>query len=563
MVRRLVDAPALGSDSFEHKLEEQMRGADRVHWQILCAVYYVYYLPSDFIKPAKKRESIEWAARQGGLTVLPPSDEIWRPLDGGFTRTGLKYHYKYAQFWLILLFAQRAKAEPNRPALLRDPQRMQQALDDILQSISTKNDRAYDMRHAMLYLAFPDLYERTISTSQKKDILASFRSRVAGSLPQDQDRALLAVREALAPTYNTAERSFDYYLDLKDKWRPTETIIIPPPDPTPPPVVPLPLPDEDLRRIQSALAYTRNVILYGPPGTGKTYQAMRAARFLVGAQTQGVAAPDGDRVMWATFHQSYSYEDFIEGLRPLPHAEGREGVAYAVVPGVFRRICQRAAADPQHPYVLVIDEINRGNIAKILGELITLLEDDKRAGQPGALAVSLPYSGEAFSVPANLSIIGTMNSTDRSIALLDVALRRRFAFVEMLPKPELLDGSIVESAESSLDLGQLLRSLNSRISRHLGHDHRIGHSYFLRVAQVEPGARLGLLEFVWNHQIQPMLEEFFYTQRDQLAELLAPLNTDTTTDAAITGDGAADLGLDRLAGDELLAALASLAQQPG
>ena len=222
------------------------------------------------------------------------------------------------------------------------------------------------------------------------------------------------------------------------------------------------LPDPDLRRVLEALRLTRNVILTGPPGTGKTYIAQKTA----GGWSRRAAAlarwhsPE-HYTWWITLHPSYSYEDFVEGLRPVlaGKAETSNGLAYEIRPGVFREVCEQAAHDPQHTYVLVIDEINRANLAKILGELVTLIEDDKR----GVLSARLPYSGTRLSVPPNLVLLGTMNTADRSIALLDAALRRRFAFVEIVPRPDLLEGALVETDEAALRLDDLLRGLNAAL----------------------------------------------------------------------------------------------------
>ncbi len=161
-------------------------------------------------------------------------------------------------------------------------------------------------------------------------------------------------------------------------------------------------------------------------------------------------------------------------------------------------------------YYLIIDEINRGNISNILGELITLLEKDKRLGEDNEIIITLPYSKEPFAVPPNLYIIGTMNTADRSIALLDIALRRRFGFLEVEPDYNILKSKNIEE----INLGKLLESLNKKIVKQLDKDHRIGHSYFLKVENIED------LEFVWYHEIIPLLEEHFYGDFEGLKDII-------------------------------------------
>jgi 5-methylcytosine-specific restriction protein B len=167
------------------------------------------------------------------------------------------------------------------------------------------------------------------------------------------------------------------------------------------------------------------------------------------------------------------------------------------------------------------------------------------------LSAQLPYSGTRFSVPPNLVLLGTMNTADRSIALLDAALRRRFAFVEILPRPELLAGSPVETDEAILHLDDLLRCMNSAISEQMGPAYQVGHSYFLRVARARPAERLDLLDLVWNTQVLPLLEEVFYARKERLAEILAPFVEES-------GDPLAAREPARLHGEDLVVALSRM-----
>lgn len=213
---------------------------------------------------------------------------------------------------------------------------------------------------------------------------------------------------------------------------------------------------------------------------------------------------NGEFLKSVTFHQSFSYEDFIEGIKP--ETNDSLTVTYPVVDGVFKKICEKAKGDRSHKYLLVIDEINRANISKVFGELITLIEDDKRIGARNELKATLPYSQEEFGVPKNLYILGTMNTSDRSIALLDIALRRRFTFIELKPDPELLKEKIIDG----IKLDQLLIQLNKRITLLIGRDYQIGHSYFMNIDNIET------LRFTWYHRIVPLLQEYFYHNSEML-----------------------------------------------
>ena len=263
----------------------------------------------------------------------------------------------------------------------------------------------------------------------------------------------------------------------------------------------------------------KNIILYGAPGVGKTYSYKKIIALIEGQDFKKQEIFDfiinnkddeiekgsveklfnniilEKRLQFLTFHQSYSYEDFIEGFRP--NKKGN----IELEDGIFKKLCDDADKNKEKNFYIVIDEINRGNISKIFGELITLIEEDKR----DIYEVTLPYSKEPFKVPSNLYIIATMNSTDKSIATIDIALRRRFTFLKMKPNLTLVKND---------NARDMMKKLNEYIVKNLNVDYQLGHSYFMKVQNDED------LEFVIEYKIKPLLEEYFYAEEKSADEII-------------------------------------------
>ncbi len=393
------------------------------------------------------------------------------------------------------------------------------------------------------------------------------------------------------------------------------------------------------KTMQEIWGSCHNLILHGPPGTGKTYHtviyAVAICEGLSAEEVEEQARKDygevlgryhklkGEgRISFTTFHQSYGYEEFIEGIKPVMGG-GPGGLGYRVEPGVFKRFCDHIPKQEEDPfeeawnqliqdarsqgntymftrrtgsqikaellgndvfrvnwdgkkpsyndlrkekireqwenkkyedrelleggtkwlfdaifavidklvgqyhlppmpvqppnYVFIIDEINRGNISKIFGELITLIEDKKRLGGEEAMEVVLPYSGEKFGVPGQVYIIGTMNTADRSIALMDTALRRRFQFIEKMPDMGLLDGVVVEDRAIRVDVREMAELVNKRIEFLYDREHTIGHAFFLPLKETPS---METLRQVFRNSIVPLLQEYFYEDYEKIQQVL-------------------------------------------
>ncbi|MEU0953712.1 AAA family ATPase [Streptomyces niveus] len=309
------------------------------------------------------------------------------------------------------------------------------------------------------------------------------------------------------------------------------------------------LPDEelpdDVRKVRDLLEHKGQVVLQGPPGTGKTRLALNVALTLAGhadlieaapgeraavlaklsavpeeAEGTGEAGaseePRAARLTMVTFHPSYGYEDFVEGFRPDTTADGA-GLHLKMKDGIFLRVCAAAKKAPDDIYLIVVDEINRGDLSRILGELITLLELDKR----GSVSITLPTSGRQQTVPPNVRIIGTMNSADRSVGHIDSAIRRRFAFLDVPPDLDSLDGEV-----EGLGLASLLEGLNERLDAQFGPNHLLGQAYLL--ADDRPLATAEQLSHAFHHEIVPLVTDYCLGRPEMLRAVLGELVDDRT-----------------------------------
>lgn len=287
----------------------------------------------------------------------------------------------------------------------------------------------------------------------------------------------------------------------------------PNPDPVPNPVDPEA--EAAFTRWKSILDRKGQLIFYGPPGTGKTRAAKHFAEWLLQDQDSAVGE---EQLTEVTFHASYAYEDFIEGFRPMP---GESELKLELRDGIFKQVAKRAAEDPSRRYVIIIDEINRADVPRVFGELMTVIERTRRGE-----SVTLPTSGQRLSIPSNVTVLGTMNTADQSIRSLDAALRRRFGFIELLPDPDLLADTTIDD----LPLDQFLQQLNDRVARIAGRERQIGHSFFLDHGEpIESAEAFGE---VIRTDIIPLLQEIVYDDYAQLREFL--------------GSGIVDAGASRL-----------------
>ena len=525
--RLLIDNPSEGTGRTVHQRhEEQLRSAPPEVTRLAAEVWWFLNLfhfdgAGRGMRWSTKRATVKriWGWSDSNLSDdhRHLREQVLKGVGG--TGPAFNVHFK-AQLDFLLDIVARWKDESRQAELIAEetPWDFVEWLDAINDESRRQPGRPA-MRNALLYFLFPDHIERIVNIRHKERIVKAFRdrlpkdiqSRVSSLTPAEIDRALREIRTSLETKHGN-EVDF-YFSPHKEKWGLGSGDSGPEPSDVPGPSTPAEQKGTEPPSV-SARHGPLNTILYGPPGTGKTYATARrcvelcdglAERSKEAVRERYRELVEKGRVEFITFHESYGYEEFVEGLRPKTSPSATEGDTSAgfrlvATDGVLKRIAARAR-ESDDPHVLVIDEINRANVSRVLGELVTLLEEDKRATAENEVTVTLPHSGDRFCLPANLHILGTMNTADRSIALLDTAIRRRFDFEELAPNPEELDKA---AQASGIDMPQVLRAMNGRLEWLIDRDHLIGHAWLMTARSREDVDR------IMRSKIIPLLAEYFY-----------------------------------------------------
>lgn len=547
-----VGNPDVSGDSFISKLEKQLANESSSVHQIAADILVMYCLPVSSGKMGRdsKRNLIEtvMAWKVGEQSGNAEWLEIEPAFAAGIADPGMFYMIA-GRPWHVAYLLRFGRACRNRQQGDATKESTTELADEIFSEFTSgqlevKANVAAG-RHFLLHLLYPDEFENIASSDHKRRIFTTFAEESGVEPSTDVDDGLFAIREFREATYGP-ESCHYYSPNIRVLWDNGNGK--PPPPPPPPDTPPLVhsvevlatkthLDASLLHEIESLLTEKRQIIFEGPPGSGKTYVAELFARWFTGQEPDGAPTAHVEIVQ---FHQSYGYEDFVQGIRPETNTQGQ--LTYNVRDGVFLELCRRAADEPEAKFVLLIDEINRGNISRIFGELILLLEyRDKRARLPYATGAN-PY----LTIPKNLYIIGTMNSADRSLAQVDYALRRRFYFVRFMPVEHgqaiVLDRWL-QAQELDVTTRQhvLARfvALNERVSAHLSQDYQIGHSFFMHPKVGVPEG----FDRIWTRAIHPLLEEYFHHHRDRdsILEEIRLLVFGAAPDAIVmTGDDVND-----------------------
>ena len=527
---RFLDRPdERQGPTFMEKLERQLGDAPPPVIQLMGEALYVYFLIVATKNSATQRQRVEEVLSWSPESVEIPV-ELVDGLTPGIAGPGPAFHgQRPFQLAVIIEFAEQWKqlSSEEQERLLTAPWAFKQflmAVEPKSRLLTEFPDRGSLQRQALLHLVHPDAFESIVSMEHKRMIVQAFSGLLNGP-EEDLDRALAEIRASLErgregewlsfyheefrgqwdpkhPSYRNRQRAFgasrevadrktlDQGLDSAAEGAETLDAL----------ALELNLPAEFLRTLERLLEDKRQLVLQGPPGTGKTFVAQQLALHLAAA---------GHRVTLVQFHPSYAYEDFVQGYRPAL-AQGQP--TFELSNGPLLLAAEAARAEPQAKHFLVIDELNRGNLAKVFGELYFLLEYRDRE-------IRLQYSGDSgarFSLPENLYIIGTMNTADRSIALVDLALRRRFHFVEFHPDRPPIKGLLRRWLERrGLSRMKWVADVVDLANEQLSEDRHaaIGPSHFMK-----PDLDDAAVEMTWTHSVLPYLEERLFGNAERLAD---------------------------------------------
>ena len=539
-VKHFVDTLAEPIEAnFLPMFERQLANASPQTTQLFAEMFWLIEVVESRPPLEKRRGYIAEVWSWSGET-LPDSDFLQDKYMHGIANhsVGLK-HYKPIEMATLVLLMQQWKAldQARREELVGDAENFSELLDKWLREFDKsgfafmtetfKQKKLLErraVRHLLNHILFPKDFQRVFSSTVKRKIVRYYyKGKLKGkpTLPE-VDRLLREIRDNEAK--KSGDKELDFFAPPLDQWRKKYRNQASADKAT--------ASNASNASDQTAESIALNRIFYGPPGTGKTHRTVAAAVEVCDAEYYAAHQDDRamlrerfneleseKRIQFVTFHQSFDYEYFVEGLKAKTDKAGQ--IRFAVEPGIFKEICTLAENDEDSEnYALIIDEINRGNIAKIFGELITLLEKSKRvrldeSEQAGGeqLRVTLPYSQKPFGIPENLHLIGTMNTADRSIALLDTALRRRFEFVEMMPDSNLLRDINIDG----INIAKMLDAINARIAAIYDRDHQIGHAYFMSLSASSSVAELAN---VYQSSVLPLLQEYFYDEWEKIDVVL-------------------------------------------
>lgn len=501
LTQRYVKRPDAGGGGFYDKLAGQLADCTPLDVAQMAELFWLVQLPPINMAAPYKRQRVKFIWDLNPPAPFPEdSPFLTKDVLSGLGSAGTGYNL---YLWMEVAFAINAfsdlsrRRKNERADILAEPF----AFADWLESIPSGKGR--QLYHTLCHVFFPDTFERIFSESQKNKVARAFdiwTPEYRSSRPA-KDRGLLEIRHRLERQH---PEGVDHYLE------PVGTLIA---EPTPEKSAVLPE-ARDVAQLTgvasdgetpaegtAVLRLAENLILYGPPGTGKTFELERRRKRVF---------EEGGESTFVTFHPSYAYEDFLGGLRPVASDDGK-GIVVRFLKGPFLELCEKAHQNPTLQYVLFIDEINRANVAKVFGELITLIEPAKRViagSQPSDTGswLTVPGLDRPLGVPDNLSIVASMNTADRSIATMDIAMRRRFQWQEYVPESARIEPATV----GAIDLAVLLDRINDRLEYLLDRDHRIGHALFIGLDSLPDVVR------VLSQQVIPLLQEYFFDDLERV-----------------------------------------------